>query len=338
MDYNKTQKHQRGRSTLSTYLGILNDFCRDRHHGQRRWSKGLRAFIKTLAYYFLFRQRVDEKNYAEEYNHISQTYHRWLQLMGKHTNKIITFDYLPETQCSYCFLDLAAGTGYITRRILAEWDSLSKGELLITAADISESMLSILQAQCSDTRVSVVKKDATAFLNESRLPRYDAIFFGWALPYFEHRSILNAIVKRLKPGGIVHCICNSQGTLNHIDSVFIDVTVNHPDLLVKVPGMSLNLPDGKEGLSQWFRSSGLMPLMLGEGNEEVEFDRADELYRWLCETGALVGTRAMFSHHDIVEPLVIERIEQLLDGGNGYRINHRFVYGIFQKNRLKKEK
>jgi len=315
----------------SKYLGMIKPFCRDSGSGEWRVVRGLSAFAKAGVYQFLLRRRVGEDDYAAEYNRASSTYHRWVERMGKHAARIVDFGQLPVQNGPSRILDLAAGTGFLSRRIVKEWDRQERGDLLLEAVDVSEKMLAVLREHCTDSRLATICQDAVSFLEQSDVA-YDAIFFGWALPYFERRRVLSAIANRLKTGGTVHCICNSEGTLSGLQEIFVDVLVEHPKMLAKVPPMTFQLPAGATGLSRWFQEVGLRALETGEGEEIVIFECAAELLRWLRESGALVGTGGMFRNAAEVEPFLIERVEKRMKRKGGYGINHRFAHGIFRKD------
>ncbi|MEA3311428.1 MAG: methyltransferase domain-containing protein [candidate division WOR-3 bacterium] len=309
-------------------LDLYRRFLRD-DTGRLRAVKGTFAFLKTGVYYYLLKRRITGRDYREAYDAASATYLRWTERMGKHTQKIVKLEYLNPKQGRVEVLDLACGSGCITKKLLERWEA--GGELRVTAVDFSLGMLSCARKAINDPRVRFVASEGAEFLKRQKPGTYDAVFFGWALPYFDHAELIPLLYRSLKPGGLAFLISNSKGTLAEMENIFIELMAEHPVEVNKVLDVSFRLPDGERGLSDWFARQGFAVLESGEGEEEVYFDDPRELYRWLCETGALAGAGRIFKDKGIMENAVVEKIRRRRGTGRRYMINHRFVYGIFRK-------
>lgn len=266
---------------------------------------------------------VTNEEYGLEYNDISDTYKFWSEQMGKHVDKIIKLQYLDGKDDAQ-IIDLACGTGYITRKILA---SGFKGS--VEAVDISQNMLE----KCEDIKTEKVKficGDGIEFL-KNRIGKVNAIYCGWALPYLNYRHFLKSAYNVLADEGIIAVISNSQGTLEGIEDIYLEVMEENIDKVIKPMDARIRLPRGVDGLKKWFQKYNFYPLELGEGEEMIKRDTPEELYDWLCKTGALAGTNKIFKNMDEMHSSVIEKIKVQKYKEGKYVINHRFVYGIFKK-------
>lgn len=272
---------------------------------------------------FLKNKVVTGEEYGEEYNNIAQTYNYWCEIMGKHVDKIIKSEYIIQKE-SPIIIDLACGTGYITRKILS---NDFKG--YIEGVDISRKMIE----KCWDIEGDNVKficKDAIKYLYE-RKEKAHAIYCGWALPYLDHREFLKSADKVLYNDGIIGVIANCKGTLEGIEKIYLEVMEENIDEVIKPMDARLRLPRGTGELERWFRKYNFYPLEIGEGEEIVRYDTPEELYDWLCKTGVLAGTNKIFKDMDKIHGAVVEKLRQRKYNRGKYIVNHKFVYGIFKK-------
>lgn len=274
---------------------------------------------------FITNQVVSSEEYGQEYNDIAGTYGFWCDFMSKHVEEIIKLQYIDKKE-NIRIIDLACGTGYITRRIL------NKGlEGHIDCVDISRNMLE----KCYDIKgenVKLICEDGIEYLSTKRVP-VDAIFCGWALPYLNHKKFLKAAYRALDDDGIIAVISNSQGTLKGIEEIYLRVMEENIDRVIKPMDARIRLPKGVNGLRNWFVKYNFNPLELGEGEEVVKYDTPEELYAWLSKTGVLAGTNKIFDDMNGIHELIIEKIKEKKYKNGKYFINHRFVYGIFKKGK-----
>jgi len=288
----------------------------------------LKLYFKVIKK-ILKHEVIDQNDYKEAYNDVSSTYKYWIERMGEHTDKIINVNYLAkdcleDSHKVTHILDFACGTGYISRRILELGIPFQ-----ITAVDISDKMLE----QCSDLAsegVKLINMDGMEYLHTTN-DKYDIVLCGWALPYFQHKALLDCFSAVLKDDGIVGVIANSKGTLNKMEKIFLNVMERKLELLNKPMNIAYNLPKDKGMLIKWFERSGFKGLDVGDGEATFTFDAAETLFEWLNITGALAGTAHIFKDYESVKLDVIEEIKRQKIKDNQYEINHKFVYGIFKK-------
>lgn len=271
---------------------------------------------------FIIDEVVTNEEYGQEYNSISDTYMFWNEHMGKHVDKIIKPQYISKKKDAK-IIDLACGTGYITRKII---DTGFEGS--IEAVDISENMLE----KCKDIKegnLKLICGDGIEYLRNKE-EKVDAIYCGWALPYLNYKKFLRSARSVLNDEGIVAVISNCQGTLEGIEKIYLEVMEENIDKVIKPMDARIRLPRGVNGLRRWFSKHDFYPLELGEGEEIIKRDTPEQLYNWLCKTGALAGTNKIFSDMDKIHDCVIKKIEEQKYIDGKYAINHRFVYGIFK--------
>lgn len=280
-------------------------------------------FYSKLGYRLIKRDVVSRVDYREEYDKVSDTYHYWLKEMGRYTDNIIHSKYI-EINRELKILDFACGTGYITKSLLNK----SK-KYKITSVDQSNKMLEKL-LDISDPRVTAVQSDGIEFLKTTN-EKYDVIFFGWALSYFDHNELLGLFNRVLKPEGILAIITNVEGTLDKIEKIFLKVMSENQKEVIKPMDIKLNLPGGKKGLVKWCNKCGFKALEAEEGEVFFSFKKPEELLQWLNITGAAAGTRKIFKDYDKVKSLIIEKIKKEKYKNGDYKINHKFAYGIFRK-------
>lgn len=282
-------------------------------------------FYSKLGYKLLKKEVVSREDYRGEYDKVSDTYAYWLKEMGKYTDNIINSNYI-DTDKELTILDFACGTGYITKGLLNK-----STKFKITSVDQSNKMLEKLK-DISSPRVTVIQNDGIEFLKASN-EKFDVIFFGWALSYFDHDELLKLFNRVLKPEGILAIITNVEGTLDKIEKIFLKVMSENQEQVIKPMDIKLNLPKGKTGLVKWCNKYGFKDLEVEEGEVFFIFKEPEELLQWLNITGAVAGTSKIFKNYNEIKPLIIEKIKKEKYKNGIYEINHRFAYGIFRKDR-----
>lgn len=280
-------------------------------------------FYLKLGYKLIKKEVVNREDYRGEYDKVSDTYHYWLKEMGRYTDNIIHSKYI-EIDKELKILDFACGTGYITKALLNK-----SVKYKITSVDQSNKMLEKL-LDMNNLRVTAIQSDGIEFLKATN-EKYDVIFFGWALSYFDHNELLILFNKILKPGGILAIITNVEGTLDKIESIFLKVMREKQKEVIKPMDIKLNLPKGKKGLVKWCNKYRFKALEVEEGEAFFSFKEPEELLQWLNVTGAAAGTRKIFKNYDEVKPSIIEKIKKEKHKNGAYEINHKFAYGIFRK-------
>ena len=286
--------------------------------------KKLIMYLKMIQL-FIAKKIVNREDYKKEYDTVSATYGKWLGLMAPNTERIIRPDMIKGKQLK--ILDLACGTGYIASRLV---DINPKCD--ITCVDISQGMLEKAKANLPDSNITFINQDGIEFL-KTNTDKYDIIFFGWALSYFNHKTLFNLFDRNLKDDGHVCIITNVSGTLKDIEQIYIDVMSENIEAVNKVMEIKFNLPDGETGLIKWLNESGFAKIESHEGEEIVRYDTPTQLYEWLRQTGALAGSGMIFKEDSGMENKIIEKLKERKFNDGVYEINHKFAYGIFQKSK-----
>lgn len=279
-------------------------------------------FYTKIGLKVLKREVVNNEDYREEYNKVACTYKNWLEAMGGFTNNIIKPEYIAGDK-ELKILDFACGTGYITKKLLEQ-----EIPCKITAVDYSEKMLEEWK-DCNDSRLQVIHTDGIKFL-ENTEEKFDIIFFGWALSYFDHEELFKLFKRVLNNQGIVGIITNVKGTLDGIEEIFLKVMSENQEELIKPMDIKFNLPKGKDGLVKWFDKYDFRDLEIAEDEVTFSFDTPEELLEWLSKTGAVAGTAQIFNDYSSVKAKIIDEIKKNKYKNGKYEINHRFAYGIFR--------
>lgn len=296
---------------------------------QREKMKLLRKLHTYMKMVFLFltKRIVRRDDYRDEYNIVASTYHNWLKKMNKHTNTILKIDHL-KSRKNIHILDFACGTSYISAAILS---SLKDSTMKINAVDISDKMIEIAKGKISDSRCSFLVQDGTDFLIGEEDEKYDAIFCGYALPYFNQKKVIKEFHRILKKEGTAHFILNCKGTLKGIDEIYIDTMKEFPSSMIKIMEIRYQLPKNQNDLKSWFERRHFSTVFLDTVEEFVSFNTPEELYNWLKETGAIAGTGRIFSEDKEIEESIVTKIKNRCYSEDKYCINHKFIQGIFKK-------
>ncbi len=287
----------------------------------------LHTYMK-MVFLYLTKRIVRREDYREEYNIVASTYHTWLNKMNKHTNTIIKINHLKNRKNIH-ILDFACGTGYISGYVLSE---LKDPTVRIAAVDISDKMIEIARSNISDSRCSFIVQDGTNFLLGEDDEKYDAIFCGYALPYFNQKKVIKEFHRILKKDGTAHFITNCKGTLKGIDEIYIDTMKEYPSSMNKIMEIRYQLPKNQNDLKSWFERRRFSIIFLDTVEEIVSFSAPEDLYNWLKNTGAIAGTGHIFSEDKEIVESLIDKIKNRCYYEDKYCINHKFIQGIFKKD------
>ena len=289
--------------------------------------KSIQLYFK-LFYLFLIGKIIGKEEYKEEYDEVSKTYSRWIERMKKYLDEILRLDFL-EDNLQARVLDFACGTGYITKKLLSNFDNPN---LSLTAVDISEKMLEIAQLEIDDPRCTFVLQDGMSFLKMEESEKYDSIYCGFALPYFNRRKVVKQFTRILKKNGTIHLILNCRGTLEGVFEIYLDLMKRKPSTINKIMEIGLNLPKSEKSLNVLFAKYRFDTISIKTVNEWVMFNTPNELYDWLIQTGAIAGTGKIFTENKEIKDVIISKIKETLVYDNQYRINHKFILAVFRKS------
>ncbi len=288
--------------------------------------KSLFSYLKII-FLYLTGKSVKAQDYKNEYNIVAPTYQNWLNRMKKYTDQIIRTDMIINKE-GPLILDFACGTGYITDVLLKELPSKS---VKIVAVDISDKMVEIAKSNITDKRCEFIVQDGNLFLQDESDEKYDAIYCGYALPYFNHKKVIKHFYRILKKGGTTHFILNCKGTLEGIHEIYINTMKKHPSEIAKILEISYQLPKDENDIRSWFENHSFQTLFTNTVEEFVSFNKAEDLYLWLKQTGALAGTGCFFTDNNEIEKEIIDEIVKKYYSQKSYIINHRFILAIFRK-------
>lgn len=280
---------------------------------------------KILKLWFKGR-KITPEDYARDYDSAAPTYSRWVQLMRKNTDNLLpVLDRLKGEKAH--ILDFCCGTGYISERISKLYGDEKLWSVL--GIDISRGMVREAEKRIRNSRVRFSVEEGAAFLEKNN-EKFDAILCGWALVYFQPRAIISLMASRLKKGALAAVILNARGTLKGVEKAFVKIMRDNPEKYNKIMDIRFSLPSGEKQLSRWFSSCGFKTLESGSGEETAGFETPGELLDWLGETGAIAGTSAIMEDREFMKEAMEKIIEKKFFKNNQYRVNHKFVYGIFE--------
>lgn len=285
--------------------------------------------LAKVGLYYSLGRRVLPGDYGSEYDAVASSYGMWLDRMSKHTDNLLDLGDSLQTGRPLRIIDLACGTGYITQKLLQTLGS--DADAAITCVDVSNGMLEQCREAIHDDRVEFVCADGLAFLSSLEPEKYDAIFCGWGMVYFPWKRLLPLCRRALWREGVMGSIMNCRGTLDGLEDIFIRIMSEYPDELNKVMNLRLNMPFDKDAFISWFTGSGFTLIKSGAGEEVVCFEAPNLLYDWLHDTGVIAGTGKLFRDSVKMEPIILEEIASRFRADTGYRINHKFVYGIYRR-------
>lgn len=275
--------------------------------------------------------RVQQQQIQEAYDTTAPTYAIWQQRMHPHTERVlIPLPERPSDSKPLRILDLACGSGHITRRLL---ELLPGQPLDITGVDLSLGMIEICRQTFSDSRVGFVTADALRYLSGTPDQCFDAVYCGWGLVYLPAAQTVSEIHRVLRPGGITGIIMNRKGTLRGVEAAFIDVMTAKPSQISRVMDVRYGMPAGLTQFTRWFTQRGFAVCHSGDGEEIVRAETVRALWTWLVQSGALAGTQYVFHDINTVEHALMEALEPRLRCESGYAVNHSYVYGVFQRKR-----
>ncbi len=309
------------------YIERYKKFIKNTRTGELRLFKGNKALLLSI-YYSMSKNVVNNDDVASGYNNISETYHNWTGLMGKHSEKIVEKEMFVNSE-SFNVLDLACGQGFITRKILEKFDNQIKFSL--KCVDISSKMLDVCKARNNYENVDFINSEAYSYLLQQKNESIDMIFFGWALGYFDYNKILKLINTKLKPNGYLCIITNGDATFSEFEDYYIEVIVNDYKNLNKVFEASFELPKDKHVLNKWMEKYHFDVVKSDDGNECLTFDKPEECFYWLKNAGVLAGTDKIFKNQKRAERMLIDLIGKYECRNNKYHISPSYIHGIYKK-------
>lgn len=289
--------------------------------------------LVQIGYLYLTGRKIGVKEYARDYDRISGTYGSWTDVMGIHTLALLEekdLRRLSEKQDGALVIDLAAGSGIITRELLRR----TTAAVRVTAVDISRGMLDKLCGELDDegrARINVIEADAHQFLDSLTENSVDAVYCGWGMIYLDHDRIVRLLSKILKKGGKAGFIMNRAGSVHGLEKAVLRVMEQDPSNVALIQDIRYGMPADSVRFERWFTARGFETARLSSGEVERSFDSVDELFIWLTGSGVLAGTRLIFHDWGKASDQLKREMSSIFYRNGKYRIDHKFVSGIFNK-------
>ncbi len=275
----------------------------------------------------LARKVVPPETIREDYDRVSGSYDRYFAARtAKHAWELVA---RLDLRAGDRVLDLATGTGNLALA-LAEAVGPS-GEA--TGVDQSAGMLTQAEnrrRQAGHRQLRFIQGDMRACLAGCPDHAFDAITCGWAIGYSDPPQLIQAIRRKLKPGGKLGLIENARDTLAPIRAASLKVAQALPRDLRQVMDLHRRLPRHGGDLQAWFQGAGLRTAALWEGREEFSFASGAEALDWVLHTGASAGFDRMMAPEarERCDALFIRFIEEAAQPQGKIRAAHHFVAGI----------
>lgn len=287
-------------------------------------------FYFKVMYLLVMGRLVSASAIRKDYDRLSRTYDSYFtKRIAEHSRQLITE---MAVQRGGRALDLACGTGTLT---LAMAESVGRtGEVI--GVDRSPGMLSVADAKRTGRglrSVRLIESDMRDGLDMFPDNTFDAITCGWAIGYVDPRALLEAISRKLKPGGKVGLIENMRGTLSPIRETCVKVAQAFPQHLEQVMDLHLRLPKGRRHLDCLFKAAGLRSMGIWEGREEFEFHSGADVLDWVLHTGASAGFDAMMAPgvKERCDALFVRTVEKDFMKDGRISVAHCYVAGIAER-------
>jgi ubiquinone/menaquinone biosynthesis C-methylase UbiE len=217
-------------------------------------------------------------------------------------------------------VELAAGTGVITRRLAA---ALGPGSSL-TAVDISEAMLAENERKIDANRraVNYVVGDAIDFLRTQPDDSIDGLLCAWGVCYLPHAKLRKELSRTLRSGAYIGIIENREDTLKELDDLFIETLLQDPTMLRSA--IRISLPADHSYIEKRIIPRGCTILEGFDAESLHAFGSPDEIVNYMMKSGVSAG------YIDAIEPgkldMLIEMIgERIADiGAARIPVVHRY--------------
>jgi ubiquinone/menaquinone biosynthesis C-methylase UbiE len=266
-------------------------------------------------------RRATPRDVADTYSRVADDYdHRFLGAMGRHNTRML--DVMgPRLPPSPRVIDLACGTGFNSAYLA----HAVGGTYLLS--DLSEGMLAHAARRMPEAEV--FQGDMLAHAGSLPDSSFDGAVCAWAIKYSRPSEVASELGRILVPGGLAAVIVNRRDTLPEVRRAFPRLMARHSTSLDRVL-FSLPNPRGTAGLTRWFKAGGFSVVDAGDGEEAFDFPTGREAADWVASTGALAGFDVMV---DLQDDMVRATLGELLHNGDGNRVTHRFVWGVFRNEK-----
>lgn len=286
---------------------------------------------------YLSRKIVSAEDIGQSYDRVSSGYEKYFletmhsyndELLGALTEHFEKSKTLAREAKDLKILDLAAGTGYNSRKLSEIFPKAN-----FTLVDISPAMLKEAKKNWGEgPSPNFVIEDMLTFLKNTASETYDIIVCAWALKYQTPKKIIKHIKRVLKPNGFLGVIINRKNTLPQIAKIYPKLLAKHPQ---KINKLMLPLPNPKnlKAFDSWFTKESFSKIISKEGTHHFHFQTSRELVEFVTSTGALAGFDIML---DLRDPEVKSDLQHLLEKNRCSSVHHKFLYGVYKKQQRNK--
>ena len=260
-----------------------------------------------------------------DYDAASGTYDDYFtKVMGRHSMGLLDDVTVEPGQT---VLDLACGTGHLTGEIARRLQG--HGRLLVV--DKSPGMLEVARRKLQPApglELTFRQGDMEEFMRAQPDASADLVVIGWAICYSQPIRLLRQVSRVLRPGGHVAVIETRADALSTLRHAFEQVVADDPSMLKAL--IRVSLPKDERTLGRWFLKSGLTPIQLGHGDQDLPCRTTAEALDWVERSGAGAGFRDSF---DISRETEIRgRLGLALENHRGRNgslgLRHTFVVGV----------
>lgn len=222
---------------------------------------------------------------TSDYNMAAATYDSYyLKYFGKKSLEM--WEKLPVKE-GQKVLDLACGTGFFSHLLANKVGEHGK----VFAVDLSDAML-----QCNKDKAAIngfsnitfKQCEAVSFLSKLSDNSIDGIVCAWGLRYIDHKRFFQEFDRVLKPGGFLGLIEERIGTFEKVTSIFREVILDHPDIMVKNI-VEQCLPLGKDYLVETFCKNKFEVEEVWEDNMSIPFKNGTEIAKYVIGSGISAG-------------------------------------------------
>jgi len=291
--------------------------------GKKKYHQNwLRLYLRFLKLYLIHTEKSSEL-ITKSYNSIAKDYDTsWTCYMGVLSDEML--DRIPISK-GMKTLDLACGTGYVTKRLAELSGGMSIG------VDASKPMLSIAQ-QKFGKKCTFIYRDLESFLQNQSSNSFDIITCAWGFGYFRPIKILKEIFRILTSGGYVGIIDHSRSSNSKIVKLAFKAHMENPEELKHL--MRVYYLNNCRSLALRMKLCKFHIFDSWDGEKTFYEHNAKAVIERLTKTGAAVGGIEFSTdekYRDSYYNRIVEIIQKQCGDENGVPIWYKYLAAIGKK-------
>ncbi|MCX7049237.1 MAG: radical SAM protein [Candidatus Sumerlaeota bacterium] len=234
--------------------------------------------------------------------------------------------------------EAGCGTGYATVQLLRGIRAAASESGMLTAADISENMMSLARRRLEATGLgsaglNLVFEDALDFLRKAATAPFDLIFSSWVLGYIPLESFFRAARQALTADGRLAFIVHKENSPRVPLEIFAELVADDPSILLK--RVAFDFPRDAAHARALLQAAGLEAEHLEEGAIAFRYDTPEGIRDHLMKSGA--GT-AFYDALDparrpAIEQRFLREIERRARDGSHFTVTHEYISCIARPQR-----